>query len=154
MLSRILFKSSLVAALGLAGVSSAAQETVELRGDVKVVRTAEQNGSQVETLEDPEKVVPGDRLVFTTSYRNGSNEMVENFVGTNPLPDAVALSRDEHFDVSVDGGESFCVLAKLEVSDEAGTRAAELSDVTHIRWILQSLEPDSAGTLTYSAVVR
>ncbi len=154
MLSGILLKVSLVMALGLAGVSTAAQEAVALHGDVKVVRVAEQNGSQVETLEDPEKVVPGDRLVFTTSYHNGSTEVVENFVVTNPLPGAVALAQVGDFDVSVDDGTTFGELAALEVVSETGMRPAELSDVTHIRWVLQELEPQTSGILTYSAVVR
>lgn len=132
-----------------------AQETVSLTGDVKVVRTVEDNGVTRDVVEEPAKVVPGDHLVFSTSYSNDTGQPVDAFVITNPLPEGIALARDGDFEVSIDGGKSWGSLAMLSIRDDAGaTRQATLDDVTQIRWILPRLAVGAAGTVSYSAVVR
>ena len=121
-----------------------------------VERTIMQDGSASTVLLEPEDVVPGDRLIFSTNYRNDSGDVIENFVVTNPLPGAVVLaSDDDTFQVSVDNGSSYASLFALTIDDpQAGTRAAELVDVTHIRWTLERLEPGATGSLSYTAFVR
>lgn len=133
-----------------------AQSAVALQSDVRVERTVTDEGEARTVLAAPEDVVPGDRLVFSTQYRNDSGDVVENFVVTNPLPAAVVLADDDGlFEVSVDGGASFAPLAKLTVeTDTAEARPALPSDVTHIRWTLARLEPGESGSLTYNAFVR
>jgi uncharacterized repeat protein (TIGR01451 family) len=133
-----------------------AQNDVALSSDVKVERTTVENGQSRTTLAAPEGVVPGDRLLFTTSYANGGSAAAENFVVTNPLPSAVRLSElDDSFEVSVDGGETFATLDRLAVPDsDAGRRPAELSDVTHIRWVLAQVAPGESGELSYYGIVR
>lgn len=132
-----------------------AEGLVTLEGDVKVVRQVEENGTARTIEEEPSKVVPGDRLIFTTSYANDTGETVDDFVITNPLPDAVALASDGEFDVSIDGGKTYAPLDTLVVADGSGnSRGAELTDVTHIRWTLPTLAPGAQGKVTYFAVVR
>lgn len=158
------FRSTLAAALLVAasGFSAPAlaqqQPAVELDGEVMLERTVVEDGVERIELVAPTTVVPGDRLVFSTSYTNQSTDVVEDFVVTNPLPGAIRLaSEDGDFVVSVDGGTNFGALADFTVADdsvEGGERAAQLSDVTHLRWTLDRLEPGDAGTLEYHAVVR
>lgn len=133
-----------------------AQDAVTLEGDVKVERTVVENETTTTFLEEPASVVPGDRLRFTTSYRNQSSETVDNFVVTNPIPSAVALSEDDNeMMVSVDGGVSYGNLASLTVPADTGEeRAATLRDVTHVRWVLAELAPGAAGSLSYYGIVR
>ena len=58
-------------------------------------------------------------------------------------------------DVSVNGGKSWGKLASLTVTAPDGTkRAAQASDVTHVRWTLALLAPGASGTVTYRAIVR
>lgn len=148
----ILASLCVAAALPLSAVS--AQATVDLEGNVKVVRTLEADGATSTTLEEPTTVVPGDRLRFATLYRNAADELVEDFVITNPLPGAVMLAEPGTFSVSVDG-ETFAALAELTMTAEDGTtRPAELGDVTHIRWTLARLEPGASGSVEYYGVVR
>ena len=144
-----------VIALGLSAPAQA-QNDVALSSDVKVERTTVENGQSRTTLAAPEGVVPGDRLLFTTSYANGGSAPAENFVVTNPLPSAVRLAEtDESFEVSVDGGETFAALDTLRVADpEVGNRPAELGDVTHIRWVLARVAQGESGTLSYYGIVR
>ena len=146
-----------VAAVSLfVATPAAAEGLVDLSSEVKVERTVIENGVSLIRLAEPEDVVPGDRLVFSTSYRNDSGEVVRNFVVTNPIPAAVVLLQDDSsFEVSVDGGRTYAPLTSLSVSGaEADPRAAEPTDVTHLRWTLASIAPGESGTLTYHAIVR
>jgi len=144
----------------LGATAASAEDLVSLEGGVKVERTELVGGVEQTVLAEPTDVVPGDRLVFSTSYRNAGNEVVENFVVTNPLPGPVVLAQDDAaFIVSVDGGATYAALASLTVADAAaatgaGTRAAQPGDVTHIRWTLARLEPGASGSLSYNAFVR
>lgn len=147
------------AALGLVASGAAAQapQPVELKGDVKVDRIVLENGTKRHVLVVPDVVVPGDRLVFSTAYRNVGTSVVKDFVVTNPLPQGVMLAPDSAAtqEVSVDGGKSWGKLAALLVNDgKGGLRAAQASDVTHVRWTLAVLAAGAQGTLAYDAIVR
>lgn len=145
-----------LAAVGVPGVAAGkAAQQVELAGDVKVERTQIVGGVSQTVLQEPSEVVPGESLVFTTTYRNATGSPVENFVITNPLPDAVRLAEAGDFEVSVDGGTTYGALSKLTVADPAGaTRAAGPADVTHLRWVLPQLAANATGTVGYRGIVR
>lgn len=141
-------------AAGLAAPAFA-QPAVSLAGDVKVIRQITENGQTRDTLEPLNQVLPGDRLVFTTRYRNTAGAAVDDFVITNPLPGPVRLSKAGDFAVSVDGGKTFGAFAAAKVPGADGKpRAAELADVTHIQWRIASIAPGGAGEVTYFAEVR
>lgn len=145
------------AAVGGVSAASFAQGTqgVELAGTVLVERTQTVDGVDKTVLVEPTNVVPGEQLVFTTRYRNNTGQPVENFVITNPLPDAVQLARAGDFEVSVDGGGSFGSLSGSTVSGADGaSRPAQLADVTHLRWVLPSIASGASGEVEYHAVVR
>lgn len=131
-------------------------QPVELKGDVKVDKLVVENGREKHVMVAPNVVVPGDKLLFATDFRNNGSIAVKDFVVTNPIPEGVMLAPQgaEQLEVSVDGGKSWGKLAQLKVSDTAGPRAAQSSDVTHIRWILPVLAPGAKGTLSYNAIVR
>ncbi len=138
-------------------VSPAPAGPIALSGDVKVDRVVTENGQTRHVLIAPDKVVPGERLVFTTSYRNSGAKPIQNFIVTNPLPPAVTLAADSDpaLVVSVDGGAHWGPLAALTVSDgKGGTRAAEPTDVTHLRWTIAQIAPGATGSLAYHATVR
>jgi uncharacterized repeat protein (TIGR01451 family) len=150
----------IVGLLGFALVSTVAHaepQPVELHGDVKLEKTVIENGATKQLLVEPAVVVPGDRLLFSTTYRNTGAEPVKNFVVTNPLPAGVALSDlgAEPAQVSVDGGKAWGALAALKVADgKGGQRAAVTGDVTHVRWTLALVQPRAAGALSFQAIVR
>lgn len=145
-------------ALGMAAFSPAvAAQPIALESDVKVARTIQDEAGDRQVLVAPVDVVPGDRLVFETRYANNGGATVENFVVTNPLPAAVQLAEeDASFAVSVDGGKTYAAsVAALTVSDaQTGGRAAELSDVTHIRWTIARIDAGQEGKVSYQAIVR
>lgn len=152
------------AALGLSAVAmqpalAAAQigQPITLSSEIKLERAIIENGRKRVVLEAPKVVVPGDRLHFTVSYRNGGTAEVRDFVLTNPLPAGVMLAPQgsEALEVSVDAGKGWGKLATLTVPDgQGGKRPAQASDVTHVRWALAPLAPGASGTVTFNAVVR
>lgn len=138
-------------------LAAAAPGQVAMQGDVRLEKSVTENGKTRTELQEPKVVVPGDRLLFTTRYSNSGATPVQNFVVTNPLPNAVMLAAEPGatYNVSVDGGKSFGVLGKLSVSDgKGGTRPALASDVTHLRWIIPTIAAGAAGEVTYHAIVR
>ena len=157
--------SNLIAATLLAGAAmasvapaSAQEQAMVLEGEVKVEKTVtDATGATSVELVEPDTIVPGDKLLFSTVYTNNSAEAVENFVVTNPIPAAVTLAPDADADlpVSVDGGATWGKLTELTVEAEDGTRrAAQHADVTHIRWTLASVSPGESGRLEYPAIIR
>lgn len=156
---KILGIASAIVSLALAPTAMA-EDLITLKGDVMVVKTMTgEDGISRDELVGPETVVPGDRLVFTTSYSNDGVESVENFVVTNPIPKAVQLADESgSFMVSVDNGQTYVTLAALPTitveNSEDGSRTALPEDATHIRWKIARIDPGSSGTLTYSAIVR
>lgn len=159
----ILVKSFVGAAAMIAAAGpalAAAQSTpspVTLKGDVMLEKTVTENGVSKIELSEPKVVIPGDRLLFTTRYRNEGAQAVTNFVVTNPLPSAVALTADgaQGTEVSVDGGKSWGQLGGLKVAGTPGAeRAATTADVTHIRWTIPAIAPGASGEVQYHGIVR
>ncbi len=136
---------------------AAAQDALSFEGTAFVEKTVIEDGAEKTVQLPTDTVVPGDLVVFNTAYRNSGAEPVEDFVVTNPIPSAVALSDASAavLNVSVDGGKTFGALASLKVAVEPeGDRPAVAADVTHIRWTLDVVAPGDSGTLTYKAFVR
>lgn len=144
----------------LTGASLAvAASPLQLSSDVFVERTIEGvDGTKTVVLEKPKMVTPGDSLVFVVKYKNVSATTATNFVVTNPLPPAVAFNgtSDGQEIVSIDGGKNWGFLGDLRVAKEDGaTRAAQRSDVTHIKWNLnQPLTAGAEGKLIFRGVVK
>lgn len=154
------FIAETIIVIGLAMAPAAAQAApgqVSLNGDVQLEKTIVDEGKTRIVLSEPKVVVPGDRLLFTTRYANGGAASVENFVVTNPLPAAVVLAPGGQpgDEVSVDGGKNWGKLAALTVAGADGSqRAAQASDVTHIRWTIPTIAAGASGKVEYYAIVR
>ena len=155
-LSAAFFISAAIMA-SVPAVASAAPGAVVLKGDVKVETTVVEKGVEKTVLATPKVVVPGNRLLFSTSYRNESATPVQNFVVTNPVPEGIAVAATDaaSLTVSVDGGKSWGKLAALTVKDAKGVaRPAQAADVTHVRWTLATIAPGAAGAVAYHAIVK
>lgn len=132
---------------------------VTLSSEVFVERASvDANGGSTVSLEKPDMVTPGDKLVFILSYRNEGGEAAGDFVITNPIPKAVAFSAAESDGAvfSVDGGKAWGLLESLEIIAADGTaRPATAADVTHIRWrFSQPIPAGEAGKLSFRGVVK
>ena len=151
------FFASVAIFAAVPAVASAAPGAVVLKGDVKVETTVVEKGVEKTVLATPKVVVPGNRLLFSTSYRNESAAQVQNFVVTNPVPEGIAVAAPDaaSLTVSVDGGKTWGKLAALVVKDAKGVaRPAQAADVTHVRWTLATIAPGAAGAVAYHAIVK
>lgn len=157
-MNRIFARAVMAAGLALVAMPAlAAPGDVALQGDVKQEKTVVENGAHKRVLITPKKVVPGDKLIFSTAYKNNGTAPVDHFVVTNPLPAAVSYSPEgaQNAEVSVDGGKTWGQLAALKVKDAKGVlRAAQPEDVTHVRWTVAVIAPGASGSVSYHAVVR
>jgi hypothetical protein len=160
--------STLIAAFALSalpmiapvGQASAQQANgVVIKADTfvaKMVKNAQ--GKEEATLQPALRVVPGDALVLSYTYTNGSTKPVGDFVLRNKVPSAVMFTRipDSIGMVSVDGGKTFAALATLKVKGADGQlRAALPSDVTDVQWKLaRPIAPGAKGNVMYYGVVK
>ncbi|MFL6845876.1 MAG: hypothetical protein ACJ8ER_13460 [Allosphingosinicella sp.] len=143
----------------LAPVTAYAANDVSLSSKVLVEKVKNgPDGKAVTVLEAPGVVVPGDKLVFVLSYRNGGSQPATGFTLTDPIPASIAFagSEDSTAVVSVDGGKSWGPLATLKVVQADGTsRPAVAADVTHIRWSFgRPIAAGSGGELSFRGVVK
>lgn len=175
----ILLETALVAGVLMTGLStfqtayattpsaSLQKAAADPRADVKIdssimIERTEisENGGTIAKLLNPAtvKVVPGDKLLVTNSYRNLGDEAVTGFVLNNPVHQAVTFAEalEDWALVSVDGGQNFGQLSALSVADTAQEpRPAVAADVTHIRWVLPSpIEPGATGELRFRGIVK
>ncbi len=132
---------------------------VALSNDVFVERiSTDADGKRKVTLETPNMVVPGDRLLFVLNYRNSGAKPADKFVVTNPMPAAVQFAErgDNAAIVSVDGGNNWGELAALRVRESDGSeRPARSEDVTHIRWAFsQPIPAGASGKLMFRGIVK
>ncbi|MBX9884592.1 MAG: hypothetical protein K2X68_06435 [Novosphingobium sp.] len=137
--------------------AQSAPSPVTLKGDVMLEKTVTENGVSKVQLVEPKVVIPGDHLLFTTRYHNDGAQVVTNFVVTNPLPSAVALSGEAAAgtEVSADGGKTWGQLGTLKVAGSAGgERTATAADVTHVRWTIPAIAPGASGEVQYHGIVR
>jgi uncharacterized repeat protein (TIGR01451 family) len=154
MLNKILAAILLTVCAVPAG-AAAQERPIKLQSDVKLVRPAQQGDAP--QLVEAEGVVPGDTLVFTTSYRNEGSSAVSDFVIVNPVPADLVLTDEaaSGTDVSVDGGARWGRLGDLKIVKEDGEeRAATIEDITHMRWVFASVAASEEGEVRFSARVR
>ena len=155
MFTRFLAALLLLASYVVAAPAAAQERPIKLESGVQLLQPAS-DGEEARLVE-PQGVVPGDTLVFTTRYRNDGAAPVTNFVIVNPVSADLLLSDEAatQTEVSVDGAQNWGQLADLTVIDiESQERAATPQDITHLRWVLSEIPPAGAGEVQFSATVR
>ena len=157
---------SLLSVIPLLAVTSAfalAQEQAHL--DVTTVVQKEEmfvnaDGVQEKRLVDANTVVPGERVVYTITFRNTSDQSADNVIITNPIDsnltyvDGSAFGPGTDIEFSVDGGKTWGSPDDLQVSEEGRDRAAEAADYTHVRWVVKNdLAVGAHGVVRFTAVL-
>jgi uncharacterized repeat protein (TIGR01451 family) len=128
--------------------------------DSSALREVEQknlDGSTFVELREIKSAQPGDRVRFVLRVHNGTAKPADRIVVTNPVPsDFEFQTASSGAEVSVDGGKTFGALAQLTVKPLAGTpRAAQATDVTHVRWRLAaSVAPGADNELFFAGRVK
>lgn len=144
--------------LAAIAMPTAAFAQVSIDSIVQVERTIPMANGQVKVVrEDPKLVTPGQKIVFTLSYKNKGSTPASDFTITNPIPSSVEFLAAETAGASysVDGGKSWGPINALKVKDAKGVRAASAADVTAVRWVMTKPIPaGGAGQVSFRGVVR
>jgi uncharacterized repeat protein (TIGR01451 family) len=119
-------------------------------------------GREVVKLIPADRVVPGDRVIYTLEVRNTTATSLQTPIVTHPVPDHMRYIADSavgpgaEVTFSVDGGHSFEPAADLKVLGAGGQlRPAVAADYTHIRWQLKnSLRANSVAFVRFRALVK
>jgi uncharacterized repeat protein (TIGR01451 family) len=127
----------------------------------KQVTTVDENGDSISRLTDVGIVVPGDTIVYTSTFTNISSEVVSNISVTNPVPTNTnyvrfsATGDTTNVTFSIDGGSQYAAPGDLIVTEANGvTRAAKPSEYTHIRWLYQgNLAPGEASNVRFKVTI-
>lgn len=105
-------------------------------------------------------VVPGERVVYTNTFRNIGDEPADGVIITNPIDDNLTYVDGSAFgpgmdiQFSVDGGVVFASADDLTVTEGGVERPAVAEDFTHVRWVMQSeLAVGAQGMARFTAVV-
>ena len=162
----IFFSSRLLGVIPMLATTSVlalAQEQAHL--DVNTVVQKEEifvneNGEQERRLVDANTVIPGERVVYTITFRNISDQPADNVIITNPIDsnltyvDGSAFGPGTLIEFSVDGGKTWGTPDALQVSEDTGVRPAEAKDFTHVRWIVENdVAAGALGVVRFTAVL-
>jgi uncharacterized repeat protein (TIGR01451 family) len=128
----------------------------------KVVTTHAPDGSTRTALVAGADLLSGDEVVYSVVFTNTSPSALDHLRVTTPIPAELryvkgsAAAPGGRALYSVDGGETFGAPPELLVVDETGTRrAAEESDYTHLRWVIEApLATGARGFARFRAIVR
>jgi uncharacterized repeat protein (TIGR01451 family) len=146
-------------------ITRAQAQGVELVTKAEKEVEVEELGAKVKKLVPPQKMVPGDDVLYTVTYTNKTTTPAEKVLITNAVPphtrykEGSAAGEGADITFSVDGGKTFAAPGKLTVSikdkdGKAVVRPATAPDYTHIRWSLRdNVAPGRTGTVTFRVVI-
>lgn len=135
-----------VFALLLAGMAAAEGESSSLaiRTIAEVESKVTDRGRETVKLVPADRVVPGDRVIYTLEVRNTGTAVAVAPGFSSPIPEHMryiagsAVGPGAEVSYSVDGGRHFDRAENLTVRGAAGgLRPAVAADYTHIRWRLK-----------------
>jgi uncharacterized repeat protein (TIGR01451 family) len=151
-------------ALLLAGVAAAqsAVDPLSIKAIAEVESKAVDGGHGSVKLVSADRVVPGDRVIYTLEVRNTGVALLEAPTVIHPIPEHMRYVADSavgpgaEVSYSVDGGKSFDRAENLLVKTaDDQSRPATAADYTHIRWHLKNnLKANSVAFVRFRALVK
>jgi len=156
--------SAAVLALLPAAVAAAQPPSgpLEIRAVAEVESKSMDRGREIVKLIPADRVVPGDRVLYTLEVRNTGATALDAPIVAHPVPEhmryvaGTAVGPGAEVTYSVDGGHTFDRAENLKVSGPDGNpRPAVAADYTHIRWQLKnSLKANSMAFVRFRALVK
>ncbi len=147
---------------GVTFLPAHASESLSLNMSVfEEVITTDSQGNNSTQLIEPNKITPGDTVVYVTQYHNKNTQAAHNVVITNPIPGHLiylnnsAQPNSAVATYSVDNGKTFNTSDKLTITTKDNTKIpAEPKDYTHIRWLIHSIAAGGKGSVRFSAKLK
>jgi uncharacterized repeat protein (TIGR01451 family) len=135
---------------------------LEIKAVAEVESKTTDGGRQAVQLIPADRVVPGDRVLYTLEVRNAGTTALDTPIVTQPVPEHMryvadtAVGPGADVTYSVDGGHTFDRAENLKVTGSDGNpRLAVAADYTHIRWQLKnSLKVNSTAFVRFRALVK
>lgn len=158
-LQRLLLAAIAATAMLCIGSAQAQSAAIQVTNEVfQEVEVQAADGSTFLRTVPAVTIVPGDEVIYVIRYANTGDQPAENVAINNPLPtqlEYVSAIAPPPLLVSVDSGAQYGDLASLTVAGADGaTRPAQAADVTHLRWVLDTLPPGAEGEITFVARVK
>jgi uncharacterized repeat protein (TIGR01451 family) len=135
---------------------------ISVKAIAEVAAKTSQNGRELVHLQPADRVVPGDKLVYTLEIRNTTATALPPPTIDYPIPEHMryvadsAVGAGAQVTYSIDGGRSFARPEELFVAGaDTEKRPATADDYTHIRWQLKHmLKGNSVAFARFHAVVK
>jgi uncharacterized repeat protein (TIGR01451 family) len=153
---------ALLALCTAAAVGQVPADPLAIRSIAEVESRSRAAGREIVKLIPADRVVPGDRVIYTLEVRNTGASALETPIVTHPVPEHMRYVADSavgpgaEVSYSVDGGHSFERAENLKVAGVDGRlRPAVAADYTDIRWQLKnSLKANSVAFVRFRALVK
>tara|TARA_B100001063_G_scaffold136058_1_gene127230 strand:- start:305 stop:775 length:471 start_codon:yes stop_codon:yes gene_type:complete len=147
-------------ALSFALMSTFASAEVTLTNSIfEVVTITAENGSSRDQWQQPDKLVPGERVGYQIEIKNDGTEPAADIVIANPIPEHTEYVQDSakglgtQIEFSVDNGKTFALPAQLFVEPNGERVQAQEADYNQVRWKLN--QPLAVGaSLTVQYIVK
>lgn len=157
LLNQAILLSGTLALILLVGPAQAKQSTIKISSEVhELVEVKDEHGKPQLKAIAADEITPGDRILFTTSFKNNGEKASDNVIITNPIPKHTRYLADsakgEHCIItfSVDGrvwGSEKTLKVRLK---DGKFRAATPADFTHIRWKYnRALKPAEKQSISF-----
>ena len=145
-----------------AAVGQGPGNPLAIRSIAEVESRSRVAGREVVKLIPADRVVPGDRVIYTLEVRNTGATALDVPIVTHPVPEHMryvagsAVGPGAEVSYSVDGGHSFERAENLKVPGVDGRlRLAVAADYTNIRWQLKNrLKANSVAFVRFRALVK
>ncbi len=156
---------AVLSSVWMSNALTAHAQTVELVTKAEREIEVVEKGAKIKKLAPPQKMVPGDEVLYTVTYSNKTAKPADNVSVTSPVPkdtrykDGSAEGEGATIAYSVDGGKTFATPDRLTVAfkDKVGkdsVRPAIAQDYTHIRWVIkQNVAPGQSGAVRFRVVI-
>lgn len=165
-MKRALLKRCVVVVAGLLVTVSTvwAEPNVEIKIKAEKETTVVKNGKNTKKMFPVKKVISGDTIQYTLTYRNSGTDKATNAVISDPIPEGTVYvpgtaSEVGELSFSIDGGKSFKKPALLtyEMKGAGGAsekRTASPEEYTHIRWVIDTIQAGASGNVSFKVKVK
>lgn len=165
-MSRSLLTAAAALALAVSawtGAHAQAPGDIELRNVAELEQDVKTPEGKVEKRRVPAtKAIPGNEVIYTSTFRNNGRKPAANVSLVNPVPANTTYvggsASGENTDIvfSADGGRTWAPVEKLTVTGADGKkRPAAAADITHVRWTWRGdLAPGRQGAASFRVLVN
>jgi uncharacterized repeat protein (TIGR01451 family) len=143
-------------------LGSVANAEVTLTNTVfEVVTITAEDGSKQDQWQQPDKLLPGERVGYQIEVNNKGTEPAADIVIANPIPEHTIYVQDSakglnaKIEFSVDNGKTFALPAQLFMEKEGKRVQATSVDYTQVRWKLNKpLAVGASSTVQYIVKIK